>query len=43
VVDRLRIVSDTGQNLADNVDANNDTVTDGTLTNAGTPRPRRLE
>jgi hypothetical protein len=42
VVDRLRIVSDTGQNLADNVDANNDTVTDGTLTNAGTPPPTAL-
>ena len=37
VVDRLRIVSDTGQNLADNVDADNDTVTDGTLTNAADP------
>jgi hypothetical protein len=42
VVDRLRIVSDTGQNLADNVDADNDTVTDGTLTNAGTPPPTAL-
>jgi Domain of unknown function (DUF4394) len=45
VVDRLRIVSDTGQNLADNVDANNDTVTDGTLTNAGpvgSPPPTAL-
>ena len=45
VVDRLRIISDTGQNLADNVDTNNDTVTDGTLTNAGpagTPPPTAL-
>ena len=36
-VDRLRIISDTGQNLADNVDANNDTVTNTTLSNPGPP------
>ena len=36
-VDRLRIISDTGQNLADNVDADNDTVTNTTLTNPGPP------
>jgi hypothetical protein len=33
VVDRLRIVSDAGQNLRDNVDANGDTVADGRLSN----------
>jgi hypothetical protein len=32
VVDRLRIVSDTGQNLRDNVDADGDTIADGRLT-----------
>lgn len=37
VVDRLRIVSDTGQNLRDNVDADNDTLTDATLTYPGVP------
>jgi Domain of unknown function (DUF4394) len=37
VVDRLRIVSDTGQNLRDNVDADNDTLTDTTLTSPGPP------
>ncbi len=37
VVDRLRIVSDTGQNLRDNVDADNDTLTDGRLTSPGPP------
>jgi Domain of unknown function (DUF4394) len=36
-VDRLRIVSDTGQNLRDNVDANGDTIMDGTLTYPGPP------
>ncbi len=36
-VDRLRIISDTGQNLADNVDANGDTVTNTTLSNPGPP------
>ena len=36
-VDRLRIVSDTGQNLRDNVDADNDTLTDATLTSPGPP------
>jgi hypothetical protein len=36
-VDRLRIVSDTGQNLRDNVDADNDTLTDATLTFPGPP------
>ena len=36
-VDRLRIVSDTGQNLRDNVDANNDTLTDTTLSYPGPP------
>jgi Domain of unknown function (DUF4394) len=36
-VDRLRIVSDTGQNLRDNVDADNDTLTDATLTTPGPP------
>jgi hypothetical protein len=36
-VDRLRIISDAGQNLADNVDANNDTVTNTTLSNPGPP------
>jgi Domain of unknown function (DUF4394) len=36
-VDRLRIVSDTGQNLRDNVDANGDTLKDGTLTYPGPP------
>jgi hypothetical protein len=37
VVDRLRIVSDTGQNLRDNVDADSDTLTDGALTFPGPP------
>ena len=37
VVNRLRIVSDTGQNLRDNVDADNDTLTDATLTTPGPP------
>jgi hypothetical protein len=37
VVDRMRIVSDTGQNLRDNVDADNDTLTDATLTSPGPP------
>ena len=36
-VDRLRIVSDTGQNLRDNVDADGDTLKDGTLTYPGPP------
>ena len=36
-VDRLRIVSDTGQNLRDNVDADGDTLVDGPLTNPGPP------
>ena len=36
-VDRLRIVSDTGQNLRDNVDADGDTLVDGTLTYPGPP------
>lgn len=36
-VDRLRIVSDTGRNLRDNVDANGDTLVDGTLTYPGPP------
>jgi hypothetical protein len=36
-VDRLRIVSDTGQNLRDNVDAGGDTLVDGTLTYPGPP------
>ena len=36
-VDRLRIVSDTGQNLRDNVDANGDTLTDTTLSYPGPP------
>jgi Domain of unknown function (DUF4394) len=36
-VDRLRIVSDTGQNLRDNVDVTGDTITDGTLTYPGPP------
>jgi hypothetical protein len=36
-VDRLRVVSDTGQNLRDNVDADNDTLTDTTLTSPGPP------
>ena len=36
-VDRLRIVSDTGQNLRDNVDADDDTLTDATLTFPGPP------
>ena len=37
VVDRLRIVSDTGQNLRDNVDADNDTLVDGRLTYPAAP------
>jgi hypothetical protein len=37
VVDRLRIVSDAGQNLRDNVDADNDTLTDARLTSPGPP------
>src|ERR671911_2416380 len=37
VVDRLRVVSNTGQNLRDNVDADNDTLADGTLTLPGPP------
>ena len=41
-VDRLRIISDTGQNLADNVDANADTVTNTTLTNPGPPAATAL-
>ena len=36
-VDRFRIISDTGQNLRDNVDLNGDTLTDGTLTYPGPP------
>ena len=36
-VDRLRIVSDTGQNLRDNVDASGDTLTDTTLSYPGPP------
>lgn len=36
-VDRLRIVSDTGQNLRDNVDADGDTLVDGALTYPGPP------
>ncbi len=36
-VDRLRIISDTGQNLRDNVDTNGDTIVDGTLTYPGPP------
>ena len=36
-VDRLRIVSDTGQNLRDNVDADGDTLTDTTLSYPGPP------
>jgi hypothetical protein len=42
VVDRLRIVSDTGQNLRDNVDADNDTLTDTTLTSPGPPPATQL-
>jgi hypothetical protein len=41
-VDRLRIVSDTGQNLRDNVDADNDTLTDATLTFPGPPAATAL-
>jgi hypothetical protein len=41
-VDRLRIISDTGQNLADNVDADNDTVTNATLSNPGPPAATAL-
>ncbi len=41
-VDRLRIVSDTGQNLRDNVDANGDTLVDGTLTYPGPPAATAL-
>jgi hypothetical protein len=41
-VDRLRIVSDTGQSLRDNVDADGDTIVDGTLTYPGPPASTAL-
>lgn len=37
VVDRMRIISDTGQNLRHNVDVNGGTLSDGTLTYPGPP------